>query len=183
MRGGVAVWMGGAMLLASVAVASARNEHELSGDELRTEMERNRALRAYVARNGQPDLAEVHFLADAPPWDDHEVTLYYLDSRKEIGFARAWILGRPEVQIQRYERPLTDQQVAAITSRARRAPATSPSPSSGLGPAERADQSAQRAEDAAGRVEAAADSAEHAADRAEAIASKTESEFHRSLHK
>jgi hypothetical protein len=181
MRGGVAVWMGGAMLLAGVAVASARGEHELTGDELRTEMARNRALRAYVARNGQPDLAEVHFLADTPPWDDHEVTLYYLDSRKEIGFARAWILGWPEVQIQRYERPLTEQQVAAIASRAHRAPA--PSPSSGLGPDARADQSAQRAEDAASRLEAAADSAEHAADRAEAIASKTESEFHRSLHK
>ena len=46
---------------------------------------------AYVARNGMPDVAEWHFLADRPPWDDHEVTLYYLDARTKISFARASI--------------------------------------------------------------------------------------------
>ncbi len=179
MRRGVAVWAGGAMLLASAVVAGARGERDLTSDELRAEMSRNRELAAYVARNGEPDVAESHFLADKPPWDDHEVTLYYLDGRKEIGFARAWILGRPEVQIQRYERPLTDEQVAALSSRAHKLRG----PSSGLGPDERAEQSARRAEDAAGRVESAATSAEHAADRAEAIASRMESAFHRSLRK
>jgi hypothetical protein len=162
-----------------VTVASARNERELSDDELRAEMAANRAIAQYVARNGDPDVAESHFLADTPPWDDHEVTLYYLDMRKEIGFARAWILGRPEVQIARYERPLTDEQIAALSMRARR----SRTGATGLGPDARAEQSAQRAEAAAGKVEAAADSAEHAADRAEAIASKMESAFHRALRK
>src|SRR5438046_297946 len=104
MRRGVAAWTGCAVVLAGVAVASARGERALSDRELRTEMGKNRALAAYVARNGEPDVAESHFLADTPPWDDHEVTLYYLDTRKEIGFARAWVLGRPEVQMARYER-------------------------------------------------------------------------------
>jgi len=178
MRRGVAVWMGCVMLLAGAAVASARNERELSDAELRAEMASNRALAAYVARNGDPDVAEAHFLSDTPPWDDHEVTLYYLDLRKEIGFARAWILGRPDVQLTRYERPLTDEQVAALATRAR--PRRS---ESGLGPDARAERSADRAEAAAGRVEAAAESAGHAADRAEALANKMVSAFHRSVRK
>jgi Alanine-zipper, major outer membrane lipoprotein len=173
MRLGMVVWMGCAMLLATGAVAGARGERELSDDELRGEMSMNRALAAYVARNGEPDLAETHFLADRGPWDDHEVTLYYLDSRKEIGFARAWILGRPEVQISRYERPLTDEQIATLSSRAHH-PKTDVS---GL------EEAARRAEAAAGKVEAAADSAERAADTAEAAANKMESAFHRSLRK
>jgi hypothetical protein len=111
------------MLLATGTVASARGERDLTDEELRAEMATNRALAAYVARNGEPDVAETHFLADKPPWDDHEVTLYYLDMRKEIGFARAWILGRPEVQITRYERPLTDEKIAALRrGRAGRSP-------------------------------------------------------------
>jgi septal ring-binding cell division protein DamX len=169
------------MLLASVAVASARGERELTDEELRAEIARNKALAAYVARNGDPDIAETRFLSDTPPWDDHEVTLYYLDSRKEIGFARAWILGRPEVQLQRYERPLTDEQIAALASRAR--PRATTTSMAALGPDERAEGAARRAEAAASRVEAAADTAERAADRAEAVSSKMESAFHRALRK
>ena len=202
MRRGVAAWTGCAVLLAGVAVANARGERALSDRELRTEMSKNRALAAYVARNGEPDVAESHFLADEPPWDDHEVTLYYLDARKEIGFARAWILGKPEIQIKRYERPLSDEQVAALASRAKarakQAPAAAPDApaapgesaapagaeqTASLAPDERAEHAAARAEDAAGRVEAAADSAEHAADRAEAIADKATRAFHRGVRK
>jgi hypothetical protein len=113
--------VGGAILLATVTVAGARGELELSDAALRAEMAQNRALAAYVARNGAPDLAESRWLADEPPWDDHEVTLYYLDGHKEIAFARAWILGRPDVQIRRYERPLTDEQVAVLSTRLHRA--------------------------------------------------------------
>jgi hypothetical protein len=108
-----------AMLLAGVAVASARGERELTEAELRSEMSKNTALAAYVRRNGDPDYAESHFLSDLPPWDDHEVALYYLDARKEIAFARAWILGRPEIHVERYERPLTDEQIAALATRSR----------------------------------------------------------------
>ena len=201
MRRGVAVGMGCALVLAGVA-AQARGERELTNDELRAEMARNSALAVYVKRNGVPDVAEAHFLADEPPWDDHEVTLYYLDARKEVGFARAFILGSPEIHMKRYVRPLTDEQVAALASRAKarakQAPAPDPAapgdpPASaapagaeqmaGLGPDERAERAAARAEDAAGRVEAAADSAERAADRAEAIAANAEHVFHRGVRK
>ena len=164
-------------------------------------MARNRALAAYVARNGKPDLAESRELADRPPWDDHEVTLYYLGIRKEIGFARAWILGQPTVHLERYERPLSDADVAALSKRARQRPAdkgrpasVDPAPGSppaaagaaehaegaapraeaAAGPAERAEQAAQRAEAAASRLEAAAAEAEHAADRAEAASDAME---------
>ena len=209
MRRGVAVGMGCALLLAGAVAAEARGEHELTNGELRSEMAKNRTLAAYVARNGEPDLAQSHFLADRPPWDDHEVTLYYLDARKEIGFARAWILGRPEIQIERYERSLTDEEVAALASRVKArpthsspgapdppaaapdAPATpgassapaDPEQTAGLAPDERAERAAARAEDAASRIEAAADSAEHAADRAEAIAGQATRAFHRGVRK
>jgi hypothetical protein len=172
--------MGSAIVLVGVAMASARGAHELTDEELAAEATQNRALAAYLERNGPPDVAESHFLSDRPPWDDHEVTLYYLDARKEIGFARAWILGRPEIQIERYERGLTDEQVASLASRAR--PVRS-GVLPGSGPADRAEDAARRAEDAAGRVEAAAAAAEHAADRAETVTSKMESAFHRSLRK
>ena len=202
MRRGVAVGMGCALVLAGVAAAQARGERELTNDDLRAEMAKNSALAVYVKRNGMPDVAEAHFLADEPPWDDHEVTLYYLDAHKEVGFARAFILGSPEIHMKRYVRPLTDEQVAALASRAKarakQAPAPDPAapgdpPASaapagaeqmaGLGPDERAERAAARAEDAAGRVEAAADSAERAADRAEAIAANAEHVFHRGVRK
>ena len=177
MRRGVVLWLGLTMLLAAAGVASARAERELDDEELRAEMAMNHALAAYVARNGEPDMAEAHFLADTPPWDDHEVTVYYLDMRKEIGFARAYILGYPTIQIQRYERPLTDQQIAALSTRAHKRPTAMG------GPDERAEDAARRAEAAADRIDAAADSAERAADKAEAIGNKSESEFQRSLRK
>ena len=202
MRRAVAVGMGCGLLFAGVVAAHARGDRELTDGELRAEMAKNSTLAAYVKRNGEPDVAESHFLADEPPWDDHEVTLYYLDARKEIGFARAWILGKPEIQIKRYERPLSDEQVAALASRAKarakQAPAAAPDApaapgeaaapagaeqTASLAPDERAEHAAARAEDAAGRVEAAADSAERAADRAEAIADKATRAFHRGVRK
>src|SRR5262245_58389438 len=95
---GVGVWIAGAILLlaSGTTVLAAQ---QLSEEELRAEMRDNRTLAAYVERNGLPDAAETHFLSDRPPWDDHEVTLYYLNRRLEIGFARALVLGRPDVQI------------------------------------------------------------------------------------
>lgn len=180
MRRGVVVWLGCALLLAGVAAAEARDAHELNADELRYEMDRNSTLKGYVGRNGPPDLAETHFLADRPPWDEYEVTLYYLSLRKEIAFARASILGRPEIHTIRYERALTDEQMAALAARARPAVQTarvapaSASAAGRLGPAERAEASADRAEAAASRVEAAAETTERAADRAEAIVAKME---------
>lgn len=185
-RGGVVVVLA-CSLLAALA-APVRAERDLTEDELRQEMASNRALERYIERNGMPDLASSRFLADTPPWDDHEVTLYYLDRRQEIGFARAYILGRPDVEIERYRRELTDEEVAALAARARQRPMDAPPVdpvvrTGALGPADRAEESARRAEEAAMRTERAADAAERAADRAEAVTTRMEESFHRSLRK
>ncbi len=176
MARGVAVWMGCAVLL--LAGTSARAEHMLSEDDLRSEMAGNRALAGYVERNGTPDAAESRFLTDRPPWDEHEVVLYYLDRRLEISFARAFILGKPEVQVVRSERPMTDAQVAAMASRQQHPSAggrqgeREARPGGVRGPTERAEDAARRAEDAANRIEAAVPGVERAADRAEAVVSR-----------
>src|SRR5207244_835012 len=117
-RGVVAMAVVWAVVLGAARVGLARGEHEIDDDQLEIEMARNRALAAYVARNGKPDVAESRELADRPPWDDHEVTLYYLGMRKEIGFARAWLLGRPTVHLERYERPLSDAEAEHAAARA-----------------------------------------------------------------
>jgi len=103
-RGVVAMAVVWAVVLGGARAGLARGDHEIDNDQLEVEMARNRALAAYVARNGKPDIAESRELADRPPWDDHEVTLYYFDAKKEIAFARAWILGRPSVHLEHYER-------------------------------------------------------------------------------
>jgi hypothetical protein len=177
MRREVVVGLSCALVLLGVVTARALDERELTADDLRAEMNGNQAMAAYVERNGAPDLAESRFLTDQPPWDAREVTLYYLDLRKEIAFTRAFILGQPEVHLSRYERPLTAEQMQAIESRVRARPM-------GLGgPADRAELAARRAEDAAGRVEAAAGAAERAADRAEGVTRKMEGAFHRAVRK
>ena len=187
MRRGVVLWVGLGMLVATAGAAGARGERDLTADELRAEMAMNRALAAYIARNGDPDVAESRFLADTPPWDDHEVTLYYFDMRKQISFARAWILGRPDVHISRFEGPLDDRQIAALSSRAHKAANPDPPPSAaapgGGSPDERAEAAARRAEAAADRIADAADGAERAADKAEAVSNQAVTEFHRSLRK
>ena len=121
-RGVVAMAVVWAVVLGGARAGLARGDHEIDNDQLEVEMARNRALAAYVARNGKPDIAESRELADRPPWDDHEVTLYYFDAKKEIAFARAWILGRPSVHLEHYERPLSDADVAALSKRALRKP-------------------------------------------------------------
>jgi hypothetical protein len=194
MRRGWVVWLGCSLVLAALA-APARAERDLTENELRDEMQHNRMLEAYIERNGMPDLATARFLADTQPWDDHEVALYYLDKRQEIGFARAYILGRPQVELERYRRPLTDEQVAALAARTRQRPLDSPAPDlapappptprrgGALSPLERAEESARRSEDAAMRVERAADAAERAADRAEAVTESIQTSFRESLKK
>ncbi len=177
MRGGGVVWVIGLGLLAGVATAVAHDGAQLDDEQLQRELNRNRTMAAYVARNGMPDVAARYFLADQPPWDAHEVTLYYLDRRKEIAFARAYVLGEPSIQIVRYERALSDADVAALQPFVRRR-------AQKLGdPALRAEAAARRAEDAASRVESAADAADRAADRAEAVASKMEHGLSRRLRK
>ena len=129
-------------------------------------------------------------------------SLYYLDARTKISFARASILGRPEIQLVRYQGTLSDEEAAALAPRTGGRPTGTrsaddpPDPpvlgSAGMGPAvdepplaqpdqsdppvggpaERAEAAAGRAEAAADRLEAAADSAEEAAGRAEAVTAR-----------
>src|SRR5439155_2908977 len=73
-----------AIAMSTGALAGMKGGHELSDEELRTEMGQNRALAAYVARDGMAVVSAWHFLAGPPPWDDHEVTLDYLDALSEL---------------------------------------------------------------------------------------------------
>ena len=176
------------MSLTAVAIAlmlagSARamvEQHELDADGLKKAARENKALDRYLRQNGNPDVAEVKPILDQPPWDDHEVTLYYFKSRKEISFARARVLGRPKVYSKRYERMMTDADIRALQGRpklvasaASKDPASSKDPSACTGSASsRAACAADRAEAAADRVDAAATRAEAAADRTEAVVEK-----------
>jgi hypothetical protein len=185
--------LGGVLL--AVAVAGAAEPRLLTRGDLDVETKANEELRMYVARNGLPDVAESRALADRGPWDDHEVVLYYLDMKKEVTFARAYMLGDPWVSIQRTDRELTDEDVAALSAQPSLRNAPEPTPAgepvqvaavepaqvtitaedvdfTSSDPADRAEAAAFRAEQAAGRVEEAATRTERAAARAEAVVEK-----------
>jgi hypothetical protein len=174
----MAVWTIAVVALALVSTASAAHEGAmLDAAALKKQASQNKALARYLKYNGYPEMAEVRPILDQAPWDDHEVTLYYLDARKEISFARARVLGRPEVHVTRYERTLTDADIRSLKSNgtmvasASTAAATMPSECKGSA-AERAECAAGRAENAADRVDVAAVRAEKAADRTEAVVEK-----------
>jgi hypothetical protein len=176
----------GALLLATSGFAVAPEGRVISQDELRQEAKENADLEEYLDRNGMPEAAEIRVLSDRPPWDDHEVTLYYLGDRHEISFARALTLGKADVNVIRYERELTDADVEALRSMAAVtegsdevaseagpadevdwATAAAGTVDLSASPGDRAEAAADRAEMAAGRVEVAADRTEKAATRAE----------------
>ena len=171
------VWMAAAALVALGQSTWASHETDLDQAGLKAQATENRALGRYLRHNGYPDVAQVRPIVDQPPWDDHEVTLYYLDAHKEISFARARILGKPEIHTTRYERTLTDADVRALRAHVgslASAPAkTKSTPAECTGNAvARAECSAARAENAADRVDVAAVRAEKAADKTEAIVAK-----------
>jgi len=114
MRRGVVCGLLAAVFAAGVGHANPYDGRLLSLEDLKAEAKENEALDAYMMRNGLPDVAESRALSDRPPWDDHEVTLYYLGTRKEISFARAAVLSKANVAVTRYERDLSDADVAAI---------------------------------------------------------------------
>ena len=163
-----------AVVMALAGVAGASHDGMLDKTGLKKQAQENKALSRYLKYNGYPDLAEVKPITDQPPWDDHEVTLYYLKSRKEISFARARVLGRPDVHSTRYERVLTDADIRSLSSRAKLDAADGPDVATGCtgNAVTRAECSAGRAEKAADRVELAATRAEKAADRTEAVVEK-----------
>jgi len=182
------------VVMAAVAGANPYDGRLLTLEDLKAEASDNSELDAYMSRNGLPDVAESKVLSDRPPWDAHEVTLYYLGTRKEISFSRAVVLGKPDMAVTRYERDLSDADVAALMGVVGTAGiepdahreiekvaavetteivVTDPAPEVDLNdfdlddPADRAEAAALRAEQAADRVESAADKAETAALRAE----------------
>jgi hypothetical protein len=183
------------LALAGSARAAMVEQHELDADGLKKAAQENKALNRYLKHNGAPDVAEVKPILDQPPWDDHEVTLYYFKSRKEISFARARVLGRPEVYQKRYERVMTDADIRALQSRpklvasaaSKDTPSKDPSACTGSA-SSRSACAADRAEAAADRVDAAAARAEAAADRTEAVVERMASRMKvasrsRSTHK
>lgn len=132
----------------------------------------NEALAAYVARRGEPDWVEVVEVDSLPPLDTQEVRIYYLRLNREVAFTNAYILGRPYIGIQRYERPLTPEMRRWIEE-ARVA----------ADPALRAERAADRAEVAAERAERGADAVVASAEKAERVAKALERSFHKRLHK
>ena len=168
-----------ALTVALTLVGPARamvEQHELDSDGLKKAAQENKALARYMKHNGLPDVAEVKPILDQPPWDDHEVTLYYFKSRKEISFARARVLGRPEVYSKRYERVMTDADIRSLQSRPKvvASAATSKDPTSSKDSSSCTGSATSRAACAADRAEAAADRVDAAATRAEAAADRTE---------
>ncbi len=179
MRGRMVVVTVAMAVLALVSTAGAGHEGSmLDAAGLKKQAAQNKALARYLKYNGMPEMAEVRPIIDQAPWDDHEVTLYYIGARKEISFARARVLGRPEVHVMRYERTLTDADLRTlkshgtmVASASTTAAAAVPSTCTGSA-ADRAECAAARAENAADRIDVAAVRAEKAADRTEAVVEK-----------
>jgi hypothetical protein len=98
------------------------------------------------------------------PWLNYEVRTYYRDYDRMYVFARAFVLGNPQVSLLRHEGPIPPHWLAS------HAPID-------------VDAAARRAEDAAARAEAVADRADRLADRSEAIADAMAADFPRRLQK
>jgi len=159
----------GVFVLYSLASESLAQDHPpgvLTAAELRDEMRRNTQLAAHIASQGYPEVAERQTLPDGDPWDNYQVTLYYLEAHRRVAFARAFLLGEPSVHLEKSEQPLGDAEVAALRPLARRYELAD---RSSRDPVARAEAAALRAEAAAARVDAAAVAAEQAADRADAL--------------
>lgn len=160
------------------AVEPPEDSRVLTDRELRAEMGTNERLGEYIERNGWPDVAERQFLGDADPWDDYQVTLYYLDDRKQLSFARAWVLGEPSIHLEKSDQALSEDEVDRLRPLAR--PYGVGGGTGGGSAVERAEAAALRAEDAAARVDAAAATVERAAERAETVVARMASGTRRS---
>ena len=103
--------------LGVLGVTSIGRAENLDREALMKEARHNKALARYIKVNGLPDVAERLPIRDEPPWDNHQVVLDYLDLHKEVSFARARVLGAPEIHTRRYQRALTDADVARLRSK------------------------------------------------------------------
>lgn len=192
MRTGVRLLAAGLLAAGLVAVAGSAQAapQVLSNDQLHEEMRKNRALRIHVKHRGYPDLAQRFPVDSDLPWDNYLVRLIYLGTKKEMGFSRAYHLGRPEIGLLRYRRRLSD----ALADQTRQYLATAPTATPATAPAadlggsdwtagERAEAAAARAEQAATRTEAGAAAAEQAAQRLEDTANRMDTAFKEKLRK
>jgi hypothetical protein len=125
-------------------------------------------LRSFVTLRGYPDWAEEIEVDSDLPLDSYELRLYYLRLDREVAFTRAFILGRPQVSLRLFERPI------AATDRARIEEAYL-----AKDPARRSELAADRAVAAAEHVERAAVAVERLADQAEQFSERLEQSYHR----
>jgi hypothetical protein len=109
---------------------------------LELEMKRNPEIQLLIERRGYPDWAERIEVDNVPPLDPYEIHLYYLRLNSEYAFARASILGRPEVGLRQFVHKLDPAMRARIEAWYLAA-----------SPAHRAEVSAARAEASAERAE------------------------------
>lgn len=144
----------------------------LGGYAFEQRMRSNPELRTFVALRGYPDWVEEIEVDSGLPLDSHEVRLYYLRLDREVAFTKAFILGRPQVSLKLFERPI------AAVDRARIEEAYL-----AKDPARRAELAAERAIAAAEHAERAAEAVENLADHAEHFSAQIERDFHKRLRK
>jgi hypothetical protein len=185
-------WFTTALALAGIVgclatAADARTVETLDREALKRELRANQALRMQVERTGFPDLAQRWETYSEFPWQTYLVRLIYLDSGKELGFARAYVLGKPAYGVLRYRRPLSDElaaQTRDYLSSNGPAPAVENAAIYDDGnPADRAEHAAVRAENAAVTSERNAERVEQVAQRLEDTAVKAEASFKQGLVK
>lgn len=136
------------------------------------QMRSNPELRSYVALRGYPDWVEEIEVDSGLPLDACEVRLFYLRLDREVAFTRAFILGRPQVSLRLFERPIAPADRARIEEAYL-----------AKDPARRAELAAERAMAAAEHAERVADAVENLADQAEHFSDQIERDFHRRLRK
>lgn len=130
------------------------------------------AVRAVVRRIGMPYAAEMQRVRTESPWYSWELRTYYPDYDRMYAFARAFILGAPEISLLRFEGkiPLDRWRSAAVVQQAAYSDGD-------------AESAAVRAERAAEDAERLADQATRFADQADAVADRADQGFKRSLVK
>ena len=132
----------------------------------------NPELRTFVALRGYPDWVEEVEVDSGLPLDSHELRLYYLRLDREVAFTQAFILGRPQMSLRLFERPIAPGDRARIEEAYL-----------AKDPARRAELAADRAMVAAEHAERAADAVERLADHAEHFSEQMDRDFHRQLRK
>jgi hypothetical protein len=135
-------------------------------------MRLNPELRSFVALRGYPDWVEEVEVDSTMPLDPYELRLYYLRLDREVAFSRAYILGRPQVSLRLFDRPIAPADRARIEEAYL-----------AVDPARRAEIAADRAVVAAEHAERAADAVERLADQAEQYSAQVERDFHKQLRK